>query len=155
MFQGSTQPRVAVFPELFPWDGITTPPQICLYGEGYGAKIQKGGLYRPDQSFVLFDVWINGWWLKRKDVHDIAAKLNIDRVPIIGTGTLQAMEHMVRQGFNSQWGPFPAEGIVARPAVELRTRRGDRVITKLKTRDFRNAIEKEIMHVSYVGSSDL
>ena len=38
---------------------------VCLYGEGYGAKIQKaGGNYRPDQSFVLFDVKIGKWWLQ-------------------------------------------------------------------------------------------
>src|ERR1017187_4441563 len=31
--------------------------ETCLYGEGYGAKIQKGGgNYRPDSDFVLFDV---------------------------------------------------------------------------------------------------
>ena len=29
---------------------------VCLYGEGYGAKIQKGGgNYRQDQDFVLFE----------------------------------------------------------------------------------------------------
>ena len=37
---------------------------VCLYGEGYGAKIQKGGgNYRPDQGFVLFDVRVGQWWL--------------------------------------------------------------------------------------------
>src|SRR5688572_17144881 len=31
--------------------------EVVLYGEGYGAKIQKGGgNYRQDQSFILFDV---------------------------------------------------------------------------------------------------
>ena len=116
--------------EMFPDGG-------CLYGEGYGAKIQGGGgNYRPDQDFVLFDVKVGEWWLKRPDVEDVAAKLGLDVVPIIGTGTLYDAVTMAQRGFNSRWGSFVAEGIVARPAVELRTRNGERIITKIKHRDF-------------------
>nr|VFK57790.1 MAG: RNA ligase [Candidatus Kentron sp. UNK]VFK69183.1 MAG: RNA ligase [Candidatus Kentron sp. UNK] len=110
---------------------------VCLYGEGYGAKIQKGGgLYRQDQGFVLFDIAIGHWWLKRKDVEDITGRLGIDIVPVIGYGTLHEMVDRVRRGFDSQWGPFAAEGIVARPIIELKTRSGERVIAKLKKKDF-------------------
>ena len=32
---------------------------VILYGEGYGAKVQKGGgNYRSDVSFILFDVYL-------------------------------------------------------------------------------------------------
>ncbi len=41
-----------------------------------------------------------------------------------------------QKGFNSQWGPFLSEGIVARPATELCGRDGKRVITKIKHKDF-------------------
>ena len=110
---------------------------VCLYGEGYGAKIQKGGgNYRQDQGFVLFDVKIGDWWLQRKDVMDIAEKLDIDIVPIIGFGTLQEMIEDAREGFKSQWGDFIAEGIVATPLVELKARNDQRVITKIKYKDF-------------------
>lgn len=109
----------------------------CLYGEGYGAKIQKGGgNYRRDQGFVLFDVRIGDWWLQRPDVETVAEKLGLECVPVIGTGTLYEMVEQTRQGFHSRWGNFMAEGIVARPATELRTRRGDRIITKIKHKDF-------------------
>ena len=109
----------------------------CLYGEGYGAKIQKGGgNYRQDQSFVLFDIKIGEWWLKREDVEDIGNKLNIDVVPIIGIGTLHRMIRMAQEGFKSTWGDFLAEGIVARPKIELKTRSGQRIITKIKYKDF-------------------
>ena len=56
--------------------------QVTLYGEGFGAKIQKGGgNYIPNgQSFILFDVVIDGWLLQRKNVQDIATKLGIDTV---------------------------------------------------------------------------
>lgn len=113
------------------------PIEVCLYGEGYGAKIQKGGgNYRQDQDFVLFDVKIGSWWLKREDVEDIAKFFGLDVVPIIGEGTLREMIEMTKKGFNSIWGNFIAEGIVARPKVDLFTRQGARLITKIKHKDF-------------------
>jgi len=116
--------------EIFPDGG-------CLYGEGYGAKIQKGGgNYRQDQDFVLFDVKVGEWWLQRDAIDDIASKLGLDVVPIIGRGTLTDMIAMAQTGFTSTWGPFRAEGIVARPAIELKARNGERIITKIKHKDF-------------------
>ena len=113
-------------------------PQVCLYGEGYGAKIQTGGTYIKDGvDFVLIDVKIGFMWLKREDVEDIARHFDIKVVPIIGSGTLTDMVEMTKKGFNSQWGNFLAEGIVARPKVELKTRREDRIITKIKYKDFK------------------
>jgi hypothetical protein len=112
------------------------PDGACLYGEGYGAKIQKGGNYRPDQDFVLFDVKVGDWWLERHNVEDVAAKLGLDVVPIIGVGSLHDMIAMTRRGFPSSWGNFTAEGVVARPQVELKTRNGQRIITKVKHKDF-------------------
>ena len=110
---------------------------VCMYGEGYGPKIQKGGgNYRRDQSFVLFDIKIGDWWLQRKDIEDIADKLNLDIVPIIGSGTLNDMVQRTKQGFKSAWGDFKAEGIVARPKTELIGRNGHRIITKIKQKDF-------------------
>ena len=111
-------------------------PNVCLYGEGYGPGIQNGGKYRSEPSFVLFDVWVDGWWLKREAVNDIASKLGISVVPIIGEGTLNDMVKFVQEGFHSRWGQFMAEGVVARPKVELMTRGGERIITKLKSKDF-------------------
>lgn len=109
----------------------------CLYGEGYGARIQKGGgNYRADQDFVLFDVKIGETWLVRESVEEIAKGLGLDVVPIIGRATLREMVAVVRDGFNSTWGTFAAEGIVARPQVELQSRAGRRIITKLKHKDF-------------------
>ena len=71
-----------------------------LFMEGYGAKIQKGGgKYTKNQEFVLFDVKIDGWWLRRKDVEDIGNKLGIKVVPIVGRGTLHEMIKFVRDAF--------------------------------------------------------
>lgn len=114
-------------------------PPIVLYGEGYGAKIQKGGgNYIPDGvDFVLFDVRIGSWWLKREDVEDIAARLGIRTVPVVGSGTIAEAISFVRMGISSDWGDFEAEGLVMRPKVEMQDRAGRRIITKLKGRDFK------------------
>ena len=125
-------PFTAKFAEIF------GDSPICLYGEGYGAKIQKvGGNYSATQEFVLFDVKIGDWWLERPNVVDIAEKIGLDIVPIIGEGTLDELEAFVREGFQSRWGGFAAEGVVARPLVELKSRNGSRIVTKLKHIDFR------------------
>lgn len=115
------------------------PEGGCLYGEGYGAKIQSGGNYRKDQDFVLFDVKVGDWWLQRDAIEDVATKLGLDVVPIIGRGTLHEMVEQARKGIKSTWGDFAAEGIVARPSVELKTRAGHRIITKIKSKDFKAA----------------
>lgn len=112
-------------------------PPICLYGEGYGAGIQKvGKLYSSDQKFVLFDVKVGEWWLLRQDVEDVAKRLEIDAVPMITKGTLHGLVGLVSARFPSVWGDFPAEGVVAHPELPLCTRDGKRIITKLKCKDF-------------------
>lgn len=129
----SPESLAAAFPD------ITRESPLTLYGEGYGRKIQKvGSLYNPSGvDFVLFDVRIGQWWLERPNVDDIASKLNIRAVPVIGYGTLHEAIDLARGGITSQWGEFEAEGLVARPKVKLRDRRGYRVIAKVKTKDFR------------------
>lgn len=120
-----------------------TPARLVLYGEGYGAGIQKGGgLYRLDQGFVLFDVLIDRWqeW---PNVQSIARTLNTNVVPITGTGTLRDMV----EGFKlaAAQGGAPslmsgqnrmAEGLVFRPRLALLNRNGERVIAKMKFKDF-------------------
>jgi len=113
---------------------------ITLYGEGYGAGIQKGGgLYRPDKAFILFDVLINNqWWLPDEAVTEIARKLGIDRVPELGIHSLNSILSIVRMGFDSQAAcqARQAEGVVARPIMPLYDHRYKRVIIKVKTKDF-------------------
>ena len=65
-----------------------------------------------------------------------ARKLGLDIVPLVGRGTLHECIDRVRGGMQSTWGDFQAEGIVARPVTELCTRGGERIITKIKCRDF-------------------
>lgn len=78
----------------------------------------------------------DAWWLERKNIEDVASKLDIEAVPIIGRGVLQDAVKHTREGFKSTIGDCIAEGIVARPETELLDRSGRRIITKIKHKDF-------------------
>jgi hypothetical protein len=120
----------AVFPDT----------DAVLYGEGYGAGIQKGGgAYSPTKNFILFDVLVDGkWWLSQENVEDVAAKLGIDVVPDFGFMTLEEATELVRVGFKSKLngGLKDAEGLIGRPEEALFDKKGARLIVKLKTKDF-------------------
>jgi hypothetical protein len=109
---------------------------VMLIGEGYGAKIQKGGDYRQDNDFILFDVCINDNYQPRESVKEIANYFNIDVVPTIMTGKLQDGIDYVKSKPKSKIGTAMAEGLVARPLYELKDRCGKRVIVKIKVCDF-------------------
>lgn len=112
---------------------------VVLYGEGFGKKIQSGGAYMTDRDvdFVLFDVRVGEWWLSRTSVEDIAAKLSLLIAPIVGEGTLAQAINLARVGFQSKFGSAQAEGLVCRPKVQMFSRSGERIIAKVKTRDFK------------------
>ena len=112
---------------------------VVLFGEGYGAKIQKGGgNYHSDVSFILFDVYLpeQNLWLKRDALEDIAKTFGIDVVPVVLTGTLQEAVDFVKQKPKSTIGVADMEGLVCKPAVDMLDRMGRRVIVKVKVRDF-------------------
>ena len=109
---------------------------VMLIGEGYGAKIQNGSSYREDNDFILFDVLINDNYLSRENVKDIANYFNIDVVPTIMVGRLEDGINWVKTKPKSKIGTANSEGLVARPLVELKDKNGNRVIVKIKVRDF-------------------
>lgn len=111
-----------------------------IYGEGYGAGIQKGGgMYSPEKKFIAFDVLICGkWWLSDENMRDVAKKLGIEAVPYLGEMTLEEATVKVRDGFKSMIAVavHDAEGMVGRPIEALFDKKGSRLIVKLKTKDF-------------------
>lgn len=111
---------------------------MILYGEGYGYKIQNGGAYRDDVSFILFDVYqpTTDVWLKREAVESIANQLGIEVVPIILEGTINDAVQFIKTEPQSTIGKAKMEGVVGRPYIELKDRMGKRVITKIKVFDF-------------------
>lgn len=113
---------------------------VILFGEGYGAKIQKGGSnYRSDVSFILFDAYLpkQDLWLKRDAIEDIARAFGIDVVPIVYEGNLAGAVEFVKGKPKSTIGTADMEGIVCKPVVDMLDRRGRRLITKIKVKDFK------------------
>lgn len=131
-------PRKTELKEIFKSGG--EPVNVCLYGEGFGHKIQgkMGTNYLSAKvDFCLFDVRVGNWWLERNNVYDIAGKLELKTPKIIGYGTLSEAIELVRTSFKSGFGTAQGEGLVLRPVVELKNRGGQRIITKVKTGDFK------------------
>ena len=110
--------------------------EVILFGEGIGEKIQKGGgLYGP-ADFVLFDVYIGGYWLNRDAVEHFAEVFGIRCVPILLVGTLKEGVDFVKTHPMSPFKNDVAEGIVGRPMVQMFSRTGERIMVKIKVRDF-------------------
>ena len=121
--------------------------KVIVFGEGYGAKIQKGGNYiSNDCGFILFDVTVDGMFLLRESLEDIASKLEIPIVPLIGYMTVDEAIEFVKKGFKSTIAEnkdYDAEGLVLKTPMGLLNRKGERIITKIKTCDFRQLEARE------------
>ena len=126
------------------------PKRATIYGEGYGPKMVPGsGIYRKDISFRLFDCLIDGidgsWWLERKNIEDVANKLGIKTVPIIRhidylPTTVQQLQEILSDSIVAREEngivAIP-EGIVAKSEPLLYDKKGDRLMWKLKMKDFK------------------
>lgn len=117
------------------------PERYIIYGEGYGAGIQKaGGNYIKDGvGFRVFDVLVGNVWLKTEARDSIAEKLGASVVPFVGYFTLDEAIDFVRKGFKTGlWDnkDFIEEGLVLRTDLGLLNRMGKRLITKIKYEDF-------------------
>lgn len=112
---------------------------MTIFGEGFGVGIQKGDDYihgKNSVEFAVFDIFCGGSWLVPKDVAELADKLNAEHAPIVGKMTLTDAIYMVKNGFDSVFGSKAAEGLVLRAPEGLLDRRGNRIICKIKTKDF-------------------
>jgi len=115
--------------------------EVILFGEGYGKSVQKiGSSYiSNDVGFILFDVLIDNNYQEREWVEATAKAFGVPAVPVVGHGTLYEAVEYVKSHPNSTIAekPVEMEGIVCRPKMELRDRCGNRVIVKIKWKDFK------------------
>jgi RNA ligase len=120
---------------------------VVLFGEGYGPKIQSGGLYRNEPGFILFDAYVGGWWLERGKVKEIADGMGLDTTPLIDLTSkypegckcsVNLIEDYVRSKPNSICANQvrPMEGVVCRSNPLMLFRDGTPIMFKLKVKDF-------------------
>ena len=112
--------------------------QVILFGEAYGRKIQKRN-YKSEPKFILFDVYLpeKDLWLERDSIEDIARTFAIEAVPIVMRATLQEAVDFVKTKPKSVLNDgINMEGLVCKPAVDLLSRVGKRMIVKIKVEDF-------------------
>ena len=109
-------------------------------------KIQSGGNYiHNGVGFIIFDVKVGDLYLLRETMEIIAKKLGAPVVPYMGQFTIDEAIDFVRNGFKSTIAENPdydADGLVLKTPDGLMTRRGERIIFKIKTCDFRKYREK-------------
>lgn len=91
-----------------------------------------------EYSLPEFKYLSNNQWVFTEKVDGNNIRVMYKDKQIVGYGTLSDMVAHAQTSFESQWGNFTAEGIVARPATELVTRNDQRIITKLKCKDFQS-----------------
>lgn len=144
-----------VFDEFIGEQRIMEGAAVTIFGEGYGAGIQKGGgLLSPTKTFRMFDVMYH-WplteygtseqgtpykhsWCQPSTVEFLAGELGVPMVPIIiQQAETQDVIDIVLGGFVSHVAPLAVvpEGVVARTDPYLYNERGSRVMFKLKGAD--------------------
>ena len=121
------------FKQTFP-----TSNNIILFGEGYGKKIQSDKYKLGSKvKFILFDVWIDGWWLEFDNVKNIAEEFRIDYVPEIGVMTyvkaLEQLKAMPKSKLNKD---VIIEGYMARGYPMILFRDKTPVMWKIKVKDY-------------------
>ena len=115
--------------------------QVVLFGEGYGAKIQKGGgNYISDGcDFILFDVYMvdSDTWLKHDGIESVAKMFGIKSVPVALIGTINdAVEYIKTKPVSLINEAHEMEGVVGKPLVDFYDRGHNRLIVKIKVCDF-------------------
>jgi hypothetical protein len=118
-------------------DRLELPESVVLFGEGFGPGIQKAGqAYGGEKRFILFDVVVDGTWLRWDDVVDVGCALGVPTVPVICEScTLEDAKSLVRSSWLQARDSEHIEGIVARTEPPVFDRRGKRVGFKYKVRD--------------------
>lgn len=121
---------------------------VTFYGEGYGAGIQKGGVYSATKKFRCFDLLLGeSWWTSDSEMRRICEELGIPAVPLLGITMVIPQtrdellslfwegDSIVARLDNGTTGVLP-EGVVAKPLVPLFDTHGDRVMWKLTFREW-------------------
>ena len=136
---------------LFPKEKLRSvfgDKDFILFGEGYGNKIQKYGLfYIPpmegvlSQDFMLFDAYINGHWANYDAIISIADEFELEYAPLVFDRAVSKKEIVdyVKSKPKSIVAKqdLTIEGIIAKTQPLMLFQNGDPIYFKLKCEDFK------------------
>ncbi|KKN89774.1 hypothetical protein LCGC14_0236200 [marine sediment metagenome] len=122
-------------------------PEVVVFGEAYGGKIQGMQETYGDQiKFIVFEVKIGDMWLSVPQAADVALQLNLEFVHYARVSTDIEVLNSLRGAFSVQAGrnlgkmDKRREGIVLRPLIEVRKNNGKRIIAKHKSDEFKETV---------------
>jgi len=115
---------------------------IIIYGEGYGAGIQKGGIYSKEKNFRVFDIRIGKAYQDFEYVKKVCMDNQLNLVPILGDikeinyhdckyHLHEFKETSIKEGSGGK-----PEGLVIKFEPVLLNKYGERLIFKIKFKDF-------------------
>lgn len=111
--------------------------EVIIFGEKMGPKTQGNELKLDEDEVIIYDVCIDGYWLDKWAVKNIADYFKIRTCyDLMGPDVqhewrLPMIINAVAHGQFEDW-----EGIVAVPKVECRDQKRNRVIVKVKNKDY-------------------
>jgi len=122
-------------------------PEIRIFGEVYGDKIQKTNyLPKGERDFVVFDIKINQSWLSIKVRNEICRNLNLKIVPKIcildrfpsfeECYNLLAVKYPKSIVAEKNGLEMYLEGFILRPKINLYVAPNRRILGKIKRKDF-------------------
>lgn len=110
---------------------------IDVYAELVGPDVQGNPYALDEHRLYVFDMRAGGYWLNTGSVYPNCDVLDVRRPSVLDNMTTDEVIFLVRGGFQSTINPgVLSEGVVARTDPLLYNNRGDRVMFKLKHKDF-------------------
>ena len=115
---------------------------VVIYGEGYGAGIQKGGIYSPVKNFRVFDIRIGDAYQDWEFIEKVCIANQLNMVPklLISSSLNYSTCTSILSNFKKTMildgdGGEP-EGVVFKFNPTLLNKYGERLIFKVKFKDF-------------------
>ena len=123
---------------------------VIIYGEGYGAGVQKGGIYSKEKNFRVFDIRIGEAYQDFEYVQKVCIDNQLNVVPIIDEvedisygecikSLKSFQETLIKEGDGGK-----PEGIVYKYEPVLLNKYKERLMFKVKFKDFYEFKEKKV-----------
>lgn len=124
--------------------------EVILFMECYGGKIQ-GGLYGGSERLIGFDVMVNGHYLNKLTIQSIFILFGVQTAFFFELNSLYTIIHYVTHisvndvssDYNEYDSNTPIEGYVCVPREEIYDKKGNRIIVKIKAKDFKKLCKAE------------